>query len=59
MATRAHANLYEMTQAEALRQRSFTNLDLPNLVDEVEDVAKSQERECGSRLAVLLTHLLN
>lgn len=65
MATRAHANLYEsdyhtwaLTQAEALRTRCFTKLDLPNLVDEVEDMAKSQERELGSRFAVLLMHLL-
>lgn len=65
MARAAGANLYEsdyytwaMTQAQALRQRCFAKLDLPNLVEEVEDMAKSQERELRSRFTILLTHLL-
>lgn len=65
MARTAAAKLYEsdyytwaLTQAKALRRGCFKDLDLPNLVDEVEDMAKSQERELRSRLTVLLTHLL-
>jgi len=65
MSRTATAKLYDrdyytwaLKQAEALRQGRFTNLDLPHLVDEVEDMAKSQERELQSRLTILLTHLL-
>ena len=65
MARTAAAKLYEsdyytwaLTQAKALRRGCFKDLNLPNLVDEVEDMAKSQESELRSRLTVLLTHLL-
>ena len=50
MARTAAAKLYEsdyytwaLTQAKALRRGCFKDLDLPNLVDEVEDMAKSQD----------------
>ena len=61
----AAATLYEsdyytwaLTQAQALRQGLFKDLDLPNLIEEVEDMARSEARELESRLKVLLAHLL-
>ena len=52
MSRTATAKLYDrdyytwaLKQAEALRHGCFSNLDLPHLIDEVEDMAKSQERE--------------
>ena len=65
MARTAAAKLYEsdyytwaLTQAKALRHGRFKDLDLPNLVDEVEDMARNEARELESRLEVLLMHLL-
>jgi Domain of unknown function DUF29 len=59
------ARLYEcdfyswaMTQARALRHGSFKELDLPNLAEEVEGMARSEERELESRLEGLVAHLL-
>ena len=58
-------NLYErdfytwaLTQAHALRQGELDELDLSNLAEEVEDMARSEVREFESRLQVLLAHLL-
>src|ERR1700682_4982184 len=45
-------------QAQLLRERRWSDLDLDNLVDEVESVGSSEKREIRSRLKVLLTHLL-
>ena len=45
-------------QAALLRQGLFSNLDVINLIDEIEGMAKSERRELESRLAVLLAHLL-
>jgi hypothetical protein len=65
MARTAAAKLYEcdyytwaLKQAQALRHGRFKELDLPNLVDEVEDMARTEARELESRLQVLLAHLL-
>ncbi|HMR32444.1 MAG TPA: DUF29 domain-containing protein [Geminicoccaceae bacterium] len=50
-------------QAEALRRLATEHpevaaeLDLPNLIDEVESMGASVERELVNRLAVLLLHL--
>jgi hypothetical protein len=50
-------------QAEALRRLALehpdvaAHLDLPNLIDEVESMGASLERELVNRLAVLLLHL--
>jgi hypothetical protein len=41
-----------------LKERNFEELDLPNLIDEVEDLSGSQRRELKNRLRVLLMHLL-
>jgi Domain of unknown function DUF29 len=45
-------------QADALRRRSANELDWENLLDEVEDLGRSQRRELRSRLIVLLAHIL-
>ena len=45
-------------QAEALRLRSANKIDWENLLEEVEGLARSERRELGSRLAVLIQHLL-
>lgn len=53
-------DFYAWTQEQArlLRQRRWADLDLDNLIDEVESVGGSEKREIGSRLTVLLAHLL-
>jgi hypothetical protein len=53
-------DLYAWTQeqATALRRRAWNELDVCNLAEEIEDMGKSTRRELGSRLEVLLVHLL-
>jgi hypothetical protein len=46
------------TQADLLREEEFEELDLPNLIEELEAMGRSERRELVSRLTVLLTHLL-
>ncbi|NJL90576.1 MAG: DUF29 domain-containing protein [Coleofasciculaceae cyanobacterium SM2_1_6] len=41
-----------------LRLRNLDNLDFENLIEEVENLARSDRRELRSRLVVLLAHLL-
>ncbi|WP_058554955.1 DUF29 domain-containing protein [Thiohalocapsa sp. ML1] len=45
-------------QAALLRAGRFTELDIEHVADEIEDVARSEQRELGSRMAVLLAHLI-
>jgi hypothetical protein len=45
-------------QAALLRAGRFAELDIEHIADEVEDVGKSEQRELSSRMAVLLSHLL-
>jgi len=45
-------------QAALLAERRFTELDLDNLIDEIQDLARSEKREIENRLNVLLVHLL-
>lgn len=45
-------------QADALRRRSPNELDWDNLLEEIEALGASYERELESRLIVLLTHIL-
>jgi len=61
----ATAQLYEtdfyawiQSQADALRARNISDLDFENLIEEIEDMGKSEQRELESRLEVLLAHLL-
>lgn len=45
-------------QAKLLRQEEFSRLDITNLIEEIEDMGKSQQRQLYSRLVVLMTPLL-
>lgn len=45
-------------QAELLRVRDFERLDLIHLVEEIEAMGENLKRELGSRLEVLMLHLL-
>jgi hypothetical protein len=45
-------------QVELLRAKKFEQLDLDNLIEEMDSMGKSLRRELGSRLKVLLMHLL-
>lgn len=47
----------EMT-IEQLKQRRFNDLDLENLIEELEGMARSDKRAIKSLLTVLLQHLL-
>jgi hypothetical protein len=44
--------------ANLLRCQSFDLLDLENLIDEIEDMGKSQKEAIESNLTILLMHLL-
>ena len=59
------ANLYErdfllwtQQQAECLRRGRWADLDIEHLVEEVETLGRSEQKELGSYLQVLLMHLL-
>ncbi len=45
-------------QAALLRAGDFAALDLEHIAEEIEDVGKSEQRELGNRMALLLAHLL-
>lgn len=45
-------------QAALLRARKFDDLDIENLAQEVEDLAKSERRELASRLRRIIEHML-
>jgi hypothetical protein len=60
-----NAQLYETDygewlahQVRSLRQGKWDELDIPRLIEELEGLNKSNQRELRSYLAVLLTHLL-
>src|SRR4029453_13613406 len=62
---RTNAELYDhdfyawtQEQAALLRKGAVHALDLTNLAEEIESLGKSQHRELGSRLDVLMLHLL-
>ncbi len=44
--------------ADLLRQRRFGELDVPHLIEELEDMGKSERRALESHLSVLLMRLL-
>lgn len=50
--------LWVEEQARLLEARRFDELDLPNLIDEVEDLSRSQKRAIRSNLTVVLLRLL-
>jgi hypothetical protein len=41
-----------------LKAREFSQVDVENLIEEIEDLGRSQKRELRQRLATLLEHLL-
>src|ERR1043166_9459770 len=45
-------------QAALLAQQRFGEIDLDNLIDEIQALARSEKREIENRLNVLLVHLL-
>lgn len=49
---------WAMRQAELIRLGRFGELDIENLADEVEDVARQERRELVSRLTLLFQHVL-
>ena len=54
------ADYHAWTQEQAARLRcgDFAHLDVVNLVEEIESLGRTEERELESRLAQLLMHLL-
>jgi hypothetical protein len=55
-----YEDFYGWTQEQArlLREHRINELDLENLLEEIENMGKSEKRELESRLEVLLMHLL-
>jgi hypothetical protein len=55
-----HADYYLWLrrQIEFLEQRWFDQLDTQNLIEELRDLGRSEQREVESRLGILLCHLL-
>lgn len=59
------SNLYEtdfygwtQAQAKLLREGTWTRLDIPNLVEEIESLGRQERQELENRLGILLGHLL-
>ncbi len=51
-----YAWTFENTQL--LREGQFAKIDVPNIIEELESMARKDKRQLISRLAVLLMHLL-
>lgn len=51
-------NAWALDMACKLKTKKFEDLDIDNLVEEVEDMSKSQRRALESRFIVLIMHLL-
>lgn len=45
-------------QANLLRHKRFSDIDIENLVEEIDSMARSERRELASRMEVLIKHLL-
>jgi hypothetical protein len=61
----SHAELYEKDYllwieqvVQLLQEDNFALLDIPNLIDEIEDMGKSQKQSVESNLEIILMHLL-
>jgi hypothetical protein len=50
--------LWAQTQAAALREGRFADLDLPHLLEEIDDLSGSLRREIRSRIKQIAAHLL-
>ena len=46
------------TTVEKLRVQDYSNIDWENLIEEIEDMGRSERRNLKSNLIVVLTHLL-
>ena len=51
-------NLWVAAQQAALEEHRYTDLGLPNLIEELDGLTKRDKRALKSHLRVLLTHLL-
>jgi len=49
---------WAQSQAQLLRERRWSELDLENVAEEIETLGRSEKREIRSRLVVILSHLL-
>lgn len=58
--TKYEQDYYQWTQAmvKALRERDYSSLDWDNLIDEIDDMGKSQQHAIESLLMRLTEHLL-
>ncbi|WP_341734292.1 DUF29 domain-containing protein [Microcoleus sp. EPA2] len=45
-------------QAKLLKHQKWSQLDLPNLIEEIESLGKQQRAELRNRLSILIGHLL-
>ncbi|MDZ7953755.1 DUF29 domain-containing protein [Nostoc sp. DedQUE09] len=50
--------LWTQTMAQQLKENNFNEIDIPNLIEEIESMGRSEKRELKNRLIVLLMHLL-
>ena len=53
-------DFYQWTQeqTELMKAGALSQLDIPNLIEEIESMGRSEKRELRSQLTVLLMHLL-
>jgi hypothetical protein len=53
-------DFYAWTQEQAtlLRKQEWSQIDLPNLIEEIESLGKQQRQELRNRLSLLIAHLL-
>ena len=51
-------NLWLQTQATALKNKDIKNMDWNNLIEEIEDMGKSEKRSLESYLERLIEHIL-
>jgi hypothetical protein len=50
--------LWTQTIVQKLKENKLNEIDLPNLIEEIESMGRSEKRELRSRLIVLLMHLI-
>lgn len=50
--------LWTQTIVQNLKENKLNEIDIPNLIEEIESMGRSEKRELKSRLIVLLMHLL-
>jgi len=49
---------WTVKQANLLRHEDYADLDIDNLIEEIEDMGRSEQRELEHHMEVLLRHLL-